>query len=106
MYSHYLYYCILVVFCILGLKVLHGLINQSINQSINLSLSLSLSLFLSLSRLRVSRFRKLRKEAAADRLHECEISIRDEAIGNDEEEGINKYFNWINKINLFTCATT
>ena len=40
MYSYYVYYCILVVFCILGLKVLHGLINQSINQSISLSLSL------------------------------------------------------------------
>ena len=38
MYSYYVYYCILVVFCILGLKVLHGLINQSINQSLSLSL--------------------------------------------------------------------
>ena len=37
MYSYYVYYCILVVFCFLGLKVLHGLINQSINHSINLS---------------------------------------------------------------------
>ena len=45
-----------------------------------------------ITRLRVSRFRKLRKAAAADRLHEYEISIRDEAIENDEE-GINKYFN-------------
>ena len=33
MYSYYVYYCILVVFCILGLKVLHGLRNQSINLS-------------------------------------------------------------------------
>ena len=45
-----------------------------------------------ITRLRVSRFQKLRKGAAGDRLHECELSIRDEVIENDEE-GINKYFN-------------
>ena len=39
MYSYIVYYCILIVFCIVGLRVLHGLINldESINQSINLS---------------------------------------------------------------------
>ena len=39
MYSDIVYYCILIVFCIVGLRVLHGLINldQSINQSINLT---------------------------------------------------------------------
>ena len=50
MYIYIVYYCILVVFCIVGLKVLHGLINlnQSINQSINsFSLSLSLSFYFS-----------------------------------------------------------
>ena len=58
-----------------------------------------------ITRLRVSRFQKLRKGAAGDRLHECELSIRDEVIENDEE-GINKYFNWINTIDLYTFATT
>ena len=50
MYNFFLCIYILVVFCILGLKVLHGLINQSINQSIiNLSLSLSISISISFS---------------------------------------------------------
>ena len=50
MYNFFLCIYILVVFCILALKVLHGLINQSINQSIiNLSLSLSISISISFS---------------------------------------------------------
>ena len=34
MYIYIVYYCILIVFCIIGLRVFHGLIN--INQSIDL----------------------------------------------------------------------
>ena len=41
MYIYIVYYCILIVFCNIGLRVFHGLMN--INQSINLSLSLCLS---------------------------------------------------------------
>ena len=47
MYIYIVYYCVLIVFCIIGLRVFHGLIN--INQSLSLSLSLSLFLSLSLS---------------------------------------------------------
>ena len=46
MYIYIVYYCILVVFCIVDLKVLHGLrnLNQSINQSIFLFNFMSVSL--------------------------------------------------------------
>ena len=41
MYIYIVYYCILIVFCIIGLRVFHGLmnINHSINQSISLNIT-------------------------------------------------------------------
>ena len=41
MYSYIVYYCILIVFCIVGLRVLHGLINLNQSNSEEIASSLA-----------------------------------------------------------------